>query len=146
MRALVVRGDESREIDVGEVVPGDIALLESGNRVPADLRLISTVRLQVDESLLTGESQSVGKDASWLGTERTPLAERSNMAYAGSVVVRGRARGVVVATGATTEVGRLAVDVMAHRVLCDPRSGHTRGAEETAWIVREIVEQVPVPL
>ncbi|MGK7906708.1 MAG: cation-translocating P-type ATPase [Synechococcus sp.] len=113
IRAAVMRDGEVFEIDAEEVVPGDVVWLESGNRVPADLRLIRTHNLEVDESLLTGESLTVLKQASWLGEASTPLADRLNMAYAGSIVVRGRGRGVVVATGTATAVGQLALDMMA---------------------------------
>ena len=112
-RATVERNRETKEIDGEDVVPGDIVWLESGNRVPADLRLVLTHGLEVDESLLTGESYPVLKDQECLGTEETPLGDRCNMAFAGSVVSRGRGRGVVVATGIATVVGALAVDVTA---------------------------------
>jgi Ca2+-transporting ATPase len=113
IRTAVMRDGEVCEIDTDEVVPGDIVWLESGNRVPADLRLIRTHNLEVDESLLTGESLTVLKQTKWLGEPSTPLADRLNMVYAGSIVVRGRGRGVVVATGAATAVGQLALDMMA---------------------------------
>ena len=112
-RASVMRDGEVYELDAEEVVPGDVVWLESGNRVPADLRLIRTHNLEVDESLLTGESLTVLKHASWMGEEATPLADRLNMVYAGSMVVRGRGSGVVVATGSMTAVGQLALDMMA---------------------------------
>jgi magnesium-transporting ATPase (P-type) len=111
--AVVVRDGEVCEIDAEEVVPGDVVWLESGNRVPADLRLIQTHNLEVDESLLTGESLTILKHQSWIGEPSTPLADRLNMVYAGSTVVRGRGRGVVVATGTATAVGQLAQDMMA---------------------------------
>ena len=101
-----------REISAEEVVPGDIVWLESGNRVPADIRLISTQSLEVDESLLTGESHAVSKNADWIGEKATTLADQLNMAFAGSMIARGRAKGVVIATGMATSVGQLALDVM----------------------------------
>ena len=113
IRATVVRDGEAREIDAQSVVPGDIVWLESGNRVPADLRLLSTHGLENDESLLTGESLAVGKDPAWTGDASRPVADRRNMAYAGSIVVRGRGKGLVVATGTRTMVGQLALDVIA---------------------------------
>jgi magnesium-transporting ATPase (P-type) len=112
IRALVLRDGEVVEIDAENVVPGDVVLLESGNRVPADLRLLSTQGLEVDESLLTGESLAVTKDYRWTGEEHTPVADRLNMAYAGSIIARGRGKGLVVATGTDTVVGQLALDVM----------------------------------
>ncbi|MGB7088268.1 MAG: HAD-IC family P-type ATPase [Phormidesmis sp.] len=113
IRAAALRNGEACDLDAEEIVPGDVVLLESGNQVPADLRLIRTHNLEVDESLLTGESMSVLKHADWRGERTTPLADRLNMAYAGSIVVRGRARGIVFATGKTTTVGQLALDMMA---------------------------------
>lgn len=112
-RATVVRDGEARDIDGEEVVPGDVVLLESGYRVPADIRVLSTRGLEIDESALTGESAPVLKDEHWEGDDRAPLGDRRNMAYAGTVVTRGRGRGVVVETGADTVVGRLAEDVTA---------------------------------
>lgn len=112
IRASTLRDGEISEIDAEEVVPGDIVWLESGNRVPADMRLLMTHGLEVDESLLTGESLSIQKDPSWMGDASVVMADRRNMAYAGSIIVRGRARGVVVETGAATAVGQLALDVM----------------------------------
>lgn len=113
IHASVLRDGEVRELDAEEVVPGDVVWLESGNRVPADLRLLSSRGLEVDESLLTGESLPVAKNPAWLGDESTPAADRLNMGYAGSIVVRGRAKGLVVATGTQTLVGQLAVDVLS---------------------------------
>jgi magnesium-transporting ATPase (P-type) len=112
-RATVIRDGEARDIEGEEVVPGDVVLLESGYRVPADIRLVSTHGLEVDESALTGESEPVLKNEEWEGDDRAPLGDRRNMAYAGTVVNRGRGRGIVVATGADTVVGRLAEDITA---------------------------------
>ncbi|MHC4407735.1 MAG: cation-translocating P-type ATPase [Planctomycetota bacterium] len=112
-RATVQRNGEIKEIDSEWVVPGDVLWLESGNRVPADVRLVVTHGLVVDESLLTGESLPVLKEHDWIGPEATPLGDRKNTAHAGSVVARGRGRGVVVATGVDTVVGSLALDVSA---------------------------------
>jgi len=112
IRATVYRDGEAVEIDAEEVVPGDLVWLESGNRVPADMRLLGARGLQVDESLLTGESLPVSKDPAWLGEENTPLADRQNMVFAGSMVGQGRSRGVVVATGIDTAVGQVAKAVL----------------------------------
>lgn len=113
IRASVLRDGEVREVDAEDVVPGDLVWLESGNRIPADMRLFLTHGLEVDESLLTGESLPVQKDPTWTGDAAAPMADRGNMAYAASVVVRGRAKGIVVATGAATAVGQLALDVLS---------------------------------
>jgi magnesium-transporting ATPase (P-type) len=113
IRASVHRDGEVREVSAEEVVPGDIVWLESGNRVPADIRLLSAHGLESDESLLTGESSPVLKDPAWRGGDAVPVADRINMAYAGAIVTRGRAKGLVVATGTATSVGQLALDVLA---------------------------------
>ena len=117
IRTSVARDGEVVEVEAQELVPGDVVWLESGNRVPADLRLLTAQGLEVDESLLTGESFAVVKDPTWQGEAKTPTGDRLNMAHAGSIVVRGRAKGVVVATATNTVVGQLAVDVL------DPSGG-----------------------
>lgn len=109
--ATVLRDGEAHEIDGEDVVPGDVVLLESGFRVPADIRLTSTHELEIDESPLTGESEPVLKEEAWDASEEVPLGDRRNMAYAGTTVTRGRGRGVVVETGEETTVGQLAEDV-----------------------------------
>jgi P-type Ca2+ transporter type 2C len=112
IRATAVRDAEAREIDAEELVPGDVVWVESGGRVPADLRLLSAHGLECDESFLTGESLAVGKDPRWQGEAGTALGDRKNICFAGSIVVRGRGEGVVVDTGANTTVGQLAIDVI----------------------------------
>ncbi len=106
-RCRVVRDGSETEIDAVELVPGDIVLLEIGDRVPADLRLMESVNLKVDESALTGESVSVTKSVAPV-PERAPLAERRDMVWMGTSVTNGFARGVVVATGMATEFGKIA--------------------------------------
>ena len=110
-RARIVR--EGREWQVGsrDLVPGDVVLLESGARVPADIRLASTTGLMINESLLTGESVPVFKKSDALPQDHQALGDRINMAYAGSVVVRGRGAGYVVATATKTELGAIAESV-----------------------------------
>lgn len=107
-RALIMRDGESCEINAAELVPGDIVLLEGGAKVPADIRLFQEFDLEVDESLLTGESSPVQKSAPDVLAVDTPLAERVNMLFSGTLVNRGRGRGVVVATGSATEIGHIA--------------------------------------
>lgn len=111
VRATVVRDNTTREIDAEDVVPGDVILVESGNRIPADLRLLSAQSLQIDESFLTGESVAVTKESGWIGLAETTVGDHRNMAYAGAVVTRGRGKGVVVETGSDTIVGQLAESV-----------------------------------
>lgn len=105
--ARVVRDGRDSEIDSRELVSGDIVLLESGVRIPADLRLTSTTALQVDESLLTGESVPVTKDTDTVDADAV-LSDRTCMAYTGATVTAGRGVGVVVATGPRTELGAIA--------------------------------------
>jgi P-type Ca2+ transporter type 2C len=112
VRATVLRDGDAREIRAEEVVPGDVVWLESGNRASADMRLLTAHGLEIDESLLTGESLPVVKDPAWKGEAGVTLADRRNMTHAGSVVIRGRAKGLVVATGTNTVVGQLALDVI----------------------------------
>ncbi len=112
-RARVMRDGREWEVESRELVPGDLVLLESGTRVPADLRLVATTALRVDESLLTGESLPVDKQASPLRSADHPVAERTNVAYAATVVASGRGRGYVVATGMATELGAIAAHMRA---------------------------------
>jgi len=106
--ATVLRGGQSQVIAVSAVVPGDIVLLEAGNQVPADLRLIEIAQLKVDESALTGESVTVAKHTSTLTGMVHPLGDRLNMAFKGTTATHGRGRGLVVATGMATELGKVA--------------------------------------
>jgi potassium/sodium efflux P-type ATPase len=108
----VLREGEIYEVDAEELVPGDIVLLESGDKVPADLRLLQSRDLEVDESLLTGESLPVLKDADSLLAVDVALGDRINMLFTGTLVGRGRARGVVVTTALDTALGRISADVL----------------------------------
>lgn len=110
-RATVLRNGKPVVIDSIHIVPGDIVLLVSGDKIAADLKFIHTMELKVDESLLTGESLAVEKDACFSGNRNMPLAERLDQGYAGTVVLRGRGRGEVIATGHNTEIGKIATDV-----------------------------------
>ena len=106
-RCKVVRDGREQVIDSKELVSGDIVLLEIGDRVPADLRLAMAINLKIDESSLTGESGSVNKDSEPVKKD-APLAEQSSMAWMGTAVNNGRARGIVSATGMNSEFGRIA--------------------------------------
>ncbi|BDY12519.1 HAD-IC family P-type ATPase [Hydrogenimonas cancrithermarum] len=106
-RCKVLRDGKEAEIDAAMLVPGDIVLLEIGDRVPADLRLIEVVNLKIDESALTGESVSVTKAVKAV-LKAAPLAERRSMAWMGTNVTNGYAKGIVVATGMNTEFGKIA--------------------------------------
>jgi len=105
--ATVIRDGEKHKIDAKLLTIGDIVILSSGDKVPADMRLLEINNLQIDESMLTGESLSVFKKDTLLHPA-TPLADRVNMAYAGSLVVYGQGYGVVTAIGDNTEIGKIA--------------------------------------
>lgn len=111
-KAFVSRDGDIREMDAQCIVPGDIVWLESGNRVPADTRLLTAQGLYIDESLLTGESLAAPKEANSVYPKTITVGDRRNMAFAGSLVVRGRAKALVVETGSRTQVGQLALDVL----------------------------------
>lgn len=106
--ATVRRGGEEDEIPAREVVPGDVIRLRTGDRVPADARIFESVNLQLDEAPLTGESTAVEKHTSPLSGEGLPVGDRRNMAYAGTAATYGRGLALVVATGMTTEFGKIA--------------------------------------
>ena len=106
--AAVLREGEEVAIPAREIVPGDIIFLRSGDKVPADARLIEAVNLQIEEAPLTGESLPVEKQTTALGDGEWPVADRKNMAYAGTSVSYGRGRAIVVATGMATEFGKTA--------------------------------------
>lgn len=105
-RATVLREGRRSDIDAAELVPGDVVLLASGDRVPADLRLLHVRDLRIDESALTGESVPAEKDAAAAPAD-APLGDRRGMAYAGTLVTSGQGTGVVVATARATEIGRI---------------------------------------
>lgn len=104
--STVIRDGKSIILPAEDLVPGDTVLLESGNKVPADVRLFTATNLQVDESMLTGESEAVTKDTAAVDAS-APMAERSGMAFSGTLVRSGRARAMVVATGTDTELGAI---------------------------------------
>ena len=105
--ARVMRGGSPVEVDAADLVPGDIVLLEEGDLVPADLRLLEVANLQIAEAALTGESEPLAKQVEPVDAE-TPLADRTSLALRGTKVTTGSGRGVVVATGADTELGTVA--------------------------------------
>ncbi|HEX7074218.1 MAG TPA: HAD-IC family P-type ATPase [Hyphomicrobiaceae bacterium] len=112
--AVIWRDGMRRRIDSTELVPGDVVELESGTIVPADLRLLDSGELAADESLLTGESLPVDKDARATVPIEAVLADRITMAYAGTAILRGRGLGLVTAIGRGTEVGRIAEGLSTH--------------------------------
>jgi P-type Ca2+ transporter type 2C len=104
----VTRDGTRKYISAHELVPGDIVLLEAGNAVPADLRIIESVNLKVEEAALTGESHAIDKVVERIEGEEIPIGDRRNMAYKGTYVTYGRGTGLVIATGMQTELGRIA--------------------------------------
>ena len=108
---LVLRSGKVEKIPSSSLVFGDIVVLEAGSIVPADLRLIETVNFKVNESSLTGESEGVTKSADVVYDKNVPVAERKNIAYCGSVVENGHAKGVVVNLGKATEFGKIAESI-----------------------------------
>lgn len=107
IQARVIRSGRTRMTPAEDIVPGDVVLLESGDKVPADLRLVEAANLTMDEAFLTGESVAAEKAPQPLPID-TPVSDRENMAYAGATVLTGRGLGLVVATGTHTEVGKIA--------------------------------------
>lgn len=106
--AQVLRDGRVETVNASELVPGDAVLLEAGNVVPADLRIVETTRLKIDESALTGESVAVEKLAQAQTALDAPLGDRLCLAYKGTIVTFGRAQGLVVTTGMDTELGKIA--------------------------------------
>jgi Ca2+-transporting ATPase len=106
-KAAVVRDGQLGQVPVAHLVPGDIIEIEAGQTIPADARVVAAHDLRVTEAALTGESLPVSKDGEAHLDEDTPLAERRTMTYKGTTAAAGTARAVVIATGATTEIGRI---------------------------------------
>ncbi len=117
--ANVLRSGEKQRINAQLLVPGDIVLLQSGDKVPADMRLLQSRELQVDESALTGESVPVQKKTGILKAE-TPLADRTNMLYSSTLVTYGTAKGIVVTTGDNTQIGQISQLINSAELLTTP--------------------------
>ncbi|QCL97425.1 cation-translocating P-type ATPase [Agrobacterium tumefaciens] len=107
--ATIIRDGEMREVEARSLVPGDLVVLDAGQRVPADIDLIETTNLVCDESLLTGESAPVSKTSRPLGAHDADGG--SSAVFAGTLITRGRGRGIVIGTGQATEVGKIAVEI-----------------------------------
>jgi P-type Ca2+ transporter type 2C len=122
--ARAVRDGQEAVIPTRDLVPGDIVLLRAGDRVPADTRVTQAVNLTIEEGALTGESEPVQKTIDPFDDPRLPLGDRRNMTYAGTLVVYGRGRGLVVATGMSTEFGRIAQMVDTVEVARTPLQGN----------------------
>ena len=106
-KSKVLRDGKIEHIDSEVLVPGDIILLSTGDRIPADARIIDELSLLVDESLLTGESEPVSKDAYSVPDEHAVIADRKHMIFSGSLVVAGKCTAVITRTGTSTEIGRI---------------------------------------
>mgnify|MGYP005838218993 CR=1 FL=1 len=111
--AIVIRDERQRTIPANELVPGDLVILETGNHVPADVRLIESVNLRIEEASLTGESVPVEKNASQVVPADASLGDRLNCGYMSTTVTYGRGRGIVTATGMNTEIGKIAEMIQA---------------------------------
>ena len=136
----VLRNQKEVMIDSRYLVPGDIVFLESGNKVSADLRILESKNLQLNESALTGESLAVTKSEKKIN-ENLPLSERSNMVYAGSSVITGRAKAIVVETGIHTEIGKIASHVSTAKEEPSPLTIRMKKfSKQIAKIKRKIVK------
>lgn len=113
--ARVIRDGVTQEVSVKELVPGDLLLLSEGDRVPADCRLVDSSSVLVDESSLTGESLPVAKDPECILDPETPVSDRANSLFTGTLVVHGSGRAIVVSTGASTQLGRIAATLSSER-------------------------------
>ncbi len=107
LKARVLRDGREISIDAADLVPGDVVLLETGDKVPADLRLFETVNFQTQEAALTGESTPVNKQTDVIKKE-AGVADRKNLAYTSTIITAGRAQGIVISTGTSTEIGKIA--------------------------------------
>jgi len=107
---IVIREGETKQIPAENLVPGDIVIIEAGDRIPADGRLIETIDLKVDESALTGESMPVGKNVKML-SGNVSIGDRTNMVFMGTSATYGRGNAVITATGMNTELGKIAREV-----------------------------------
>jgi Ca2+-transporting ATPase len=131
-QVLVLRGGEVKKISTTALVPGDMVLLEAGSFVPADIRISAAPNLKVDESALTGESVPVEKVPEAIDKESLPISDQENMAFAGTIVTYGRGKGIVVATGMGTEVGKIAKMIEAEKEALSPLQ--KRFAELGKWL------------
>jgi Ca2+-transporting ATPase len=131
----VIRNGEAVMVTSTELVPGDLVVLEAGNVVPADMRLTETHALKVDESSLTGESVAVDKKSITLADEDIPLGDRMNMAYKGTLVTNGRAKGVVISTGMKTELGKIAGMLQEKELVTPLQQRMTKFGKNLSYII-----------
>ncbi|KRL00592.1 HAD-IC family P-type ATPase [Liquorilactobacillus capillatus] len=139
----VIRDGHKLELPAKEVVAGDIIHLEAGDTVPADLRLVSADNMKIQESNLTGETNSVLKTEDALDAKKVPLAERTNMAYAATSVTSGSGVGVVVATGTDTEIGHIQQDVVEVKSKATPLM---QNLNKLGWLLSLAIVAIAVGL
>lgn len=142
-RATVLRDGVPVQIDTEQIVPGDIVLLVSGDKVAADLKLGQSLDLEIDESMLTGESLSSRKDAGFNSTTDMPLGDRADIAYAGTIVLCGRGRGEVIATGMHTQIGQIARDVISDDQAMPPLVQRIEGfTRRISWSIAVLISLI----
>jgi len=133
--AKVIRNNKTHQISSPELVPGDVVVLETGNLVPADLRLLEVHALRIEESSLTGESAAVDKTTEVLDTDETALADRINMVFKGTQVIYGRGKGVVIAIGMETELGRIAGMLQQKEASTPLQKRMTDFGKKLSWLI-----------
>ncbi len=131
--AKVERDGVIKEIPGNQVVPGDLVILESGNFVPADMRLLEASNLEIEESALTGETLPVSKEANIITKESAQIGDMFNMAFATTTVTKGHARGVVCDTGMNTKVGKIAKIILDDKAPETPLQKRLRRSWEKTW-------------
>jgi P-type Ca2+ transporter type 2C len=134
-QSQVVRDGKSYIVSSVELVPGDVVIMEAGNVVPADIRLFETYSFRVDESSLTGESMPIDKINTDLKEAETPLGDQLNMAFKGPLVTNGRAKGVIVATGMQTELGRIALMLQEKEVATPLQQRMSKFGKNISYII-----------
>jgi len=135
-RVRAVREGRIQEVDTRNVVPGDIVLLETGDRIPADLRLIEARELEIDESVVTGESFPVQKSPAAIQVEKLEPQKMANMAFLGTLVVDGKGTGIVVSTGMKSTLGRIAT----YLKLAEPKTNYEKGIQDfSKFLIKAIM-------
>lgn len=133
-KAIVVRGGQTATIEAREIVPGDLVKISQGDRIPADLRLLESYSLEIDESALTGESLPVSKSHTAKVAPGSLVGDRRNILHMGTVATRGRGIGIAVGTGPNTEIGKIAT--LIHEAQDEPTPLQKRLAHLGVWLVR----------
>jgi len=131
-KAKVIRDDKEQIINAIDLVPGDILLLESGDKVPSDARLFEIINLHLQEAALTGESIPVAKDLKEL-PEKTALADKHNMVFSGTIVTTGKAKAIVTDTGMSTQIGKIAKLISETKADMTPLQQKTQETWKISW-------------